>query len=93
MSHPASRFALQLCSCTDVMLRLFSFIFIVAYFEVVMIVLDRTPYAIALHQRMALLESQIAELGVLRNRVAQAQLRRCRSRRASEKPGSRRRRK
>ena len=56
---------------------------------------DRTfDAAVALHQRIVFLESQIAKLGVLRNRLAQAQLRRSRSRcsrSASNKLGRRRR--
>jgi hypothetical protein len=64
------------------------------YFEVVMSISDRIPYAaIALHQRVAFLEHQIAELGVLRHRLMQAELRRYRlrsSRRASEKSHTRR---
>lgn len=64
------------------------------YFEVVMIISDRIPYAaIALHQRVAFLEHQIAELGVLRHRLMQAELRRYLSRscrRASEKSRTRR---
>jgi hypothetical protein len=57
---------------------------------------DRTfDAAVALHQRIAFLEGRIAELGVLRNRLAQAQLRRLRSRSgrlASSKLGRRHRR-
>jgi hypothetical protein len=58
---------------------------------------DRASHrAIALHQRLTFLESQIAELDDLRDRVAQAELRRHRSRssrRASEKSSKRRHRK
>ena len=56
---------------------------------------DRTFDAVfALHRRIVLIECQMAELGVLRNRLAQAQLRRSRSRSsraASKKLGRRRR--
>lgn len=55
---------------------------------------DQTAHAaIALHQRIAFLESQIAELSILRDRLAQAELRRSRSksvRSASRKPSRRR---
>lgn len=51
-----------------------------ALFEVVMSISDQTAHAaIALHQRVAFLESQIAELSVLRDRLAQAESRRSRS--------------
>jgi hypothetical protein len=63
--------------------------FSVVLFEVVMSISDQTAdAAIALHQRIAFLESQIAELSVLRNRLAQAELRRFRSR--SDRSASRR---